>query len=73
MLLSKKIVEYIDSIAVPVSDKLMYDIAKTSAHGDDELAKIVQEALLKQENLELYLTNVVLPMKLTLNILQEIH
>jgi hypothetical protein len=29
----------------------MYDIAKTSAHGDDELAKIVQEALLKQENL----------------------
>jgi hypothetical protein len=28
----------------------MYDIAKTSAHGD-ELAKIVQEALLKQENL----------------------
>jgi hypothetical protein len=51
----------------------MYDIAKTSAHGDDELAKIVQEALLKQENLELYLTNVVLPMKLTLNILQGIH
>jgi chaperonin GroEL len=30
----QKIVEYIDSIAVPVSDKLMYDIAKTSAHGD---------------------------------------
>jgi chaperonin GroEL (HSP60 family) len=47
MLLSKKIVEYIDSIAVPVSDKLMYDIAKTSAHGDDELAKIVQEAFIK--------------------------
>jgi hypothetical protein len=25
----------------------MYDIAKTSAHGDDELAKIVQEAFIK--------------------------
>ena len=42
-----KIVTYIDSIAIPVSDKLMYDIAKTSAHGDDEIAKIVQEAFIK--------------------------
>jgi hypothetical protein len=49
----------------------MYDIAKTSAHGDDELAKIVQEAFIKAGEFELYLTNVVLPMKLTLNILQE--
>jgi chaperonin GroEL (HSP60 family) len=36
----EKIAEYIDSIAVPVSDKLMYDI-KTSAHGDDDCS-IVQ-------------------------------
>jgi len=42
-----KVVAYIDSIAVPVSDELMYDIAKTSTHGDDELAKIVQEAFIK--------------------------
>ncbi len=39
-----KILDYIDSIAVPVTDELMYDIAKTSAHGDEEIAKIVQEA-----------------------------
>lgn len=43
----EKIIEYIDSIAVPVDEKLMYDIAKTSAHGDDDIAKIVQEAFIK--------------------------
>lgn len=43
----EKILEYIDSIAVPVDEKLMYDIAKTSAHGDDEIARIVQEAFIK--------------------------
>ena len=43
----EKINAYIDSISTPVTDKLMYDIAKTSAHGDDEIAKIVQEALLR--------------------------
>ena len=42
-----KILAYIDSIAVPVDDKLMYDIAKTSAHGDDAIAQIVQEAFIK--------------------------
>lgn len=42
-----KILAYIDSIAIPVSEKLMYDIAKTSAHGDDDIAKIVQEAFIK--------------------------
>jgi hypothetical protein len=47
----------------------MYDIAKTSAHGDDELAKIVQ-AFIKAG--EFGVSHVVLPMK-TLNILQEIH
>jgi chaperonin GroEL len=43
----EKIITYIDSIAVPVSDKLMYDIAKTSAHGDESIAQIVQEAFIK--------------------------
>ena len=43
----EKILAYIDSIAIPVDDKLMYDIAKTSAHGDDAIAKIVQEAFIK--------------------------
>lgn len=43
----EKIIAYIDEIAVPVSDKLMYDIAKTSAHGDESIAAIVQEAFIK--------------------------
>lgn len=42
-----KILEYIDSIAVSVDEKLMFDIAKTSAHGDDEIARFVQEAFIK--------------------------
>ncbi len=42
-----KVVEYIDSIAIPVTDDLMFDIAKTSAHGDEGIAKIVQEAFIK--------------------------
>ena len=43
----EKILAYIDSIAIPVDDKLMYDIAKTSAHGDNAIAQIVQEAFIK--------------------------
>jgi len=42
-----KICEYIDSISTPVTEKLMFDIAKTSAHGDEEIAKIIQEAFIK--------------------------
>lgn len=42
-----KITEHLASIAVPVSDHLIYDIAKTSAHGDDEIATVVQEAFIK--------------------------
>lgn len=42
-----KIIAYIDNIAITVDDKLMFDIAKTSAHGDTEIAKIVQEAFIK--------------------------
>jgi hypothetical protein len=38
--------KYIDSIAVPVSDKLMYDIAK--AHGDERLLKLYK-AFIKGE------------------------
>ncbi len=43
----EKIIAYIDGIATPVTDELMFDIAKTSAHGDEEIAKIVQEAFIK--------------------------
>jgi chaperonin GroEL len=42
-----KVLEYIDKIAIPLDDKLMFDIAKTSAHGDEEIAAIVQEAFIK--------------------------
>lgn len=42
-----KVLEYIDSIAIPITDELMFDIAKTSAHGDEDIAKIVQEAFIK--------------------------
>lgn len=42
-----KVLEYIDSIVIPVTDDLMFDIAKTSAHGDEDIAKIVQEAFIK--------------------------
>jgi hypothetical protein len=44
------------------------NVAKTSAHGDDELAKIVQEAFIKAGEFGIVSHNVVLPMKLTLNI-----
>lgn len=44
---AQKIVAYIDEKAIPVTEKLMFDIAKTSAHGDEEIAKIVQEAFIK--------------------------
>jgi chaperonin GroEL len=42
-----KVLAYIDSISVPVTEQLMFDIAKTSAHGDEEIASIVQEAFVK--------------------------
>lgn len=41
------VTEYLDKLAIPLTNELMYDIAKTSAHGDDEIAKIVQEAFIK--------------------------
>lgn len=42
-----KILEYLDSIAVPLTPKLMFDVAKTSAHGDESIAKIIVEAFEK--------------------------
>lgn len=42
-----EIIKYIAEISVPVTDKIIYDIAKTSAHGDDAIAAVVQEAFLE--------------------------
>lgn len=39
--------EYLDSIAVPLTETLMYDIAKTAGNGDEELANKVTEAFIK--------------------------
>jgi chaperonin GroEL len=39
-----KILAYLDSIATPLTPKLMFDVAKTSAHGDEDIAKFVTEA-----------------------------
>jgi hypothetical protein len=61
---------YIDSIAVPVSDKLMYDIAKLH-HGDD--VPLLYKSFYQSRRVWMYLTNEALPMKLTSNILQETH
>lgn len=43
----EKIVKYLDSIAIPLDNELMYKVAKTSTHGDDFLAETVREAYLK--------------------------
>jgi len=41
------VLAYLKETAIDVTDKIIYDVAKTSANGDDEIAKIVQEAFLK--------------------------
>jgi len=42
------IVKYLDSISVmEITDKIIYDVALTSANGEVEIAKIVQEAFIK--------------------------
>lgn len=41
-----KIVEYLKEKSIPVTDALIYDIAKTSANGDEEIARLVQKAYL---------------------------
>jgi hypothetical protein len=68
---SRKILAYIDSIC-SVDEKLMFDIAKTSTHGDEELLKLYKEAFIK-ESTESHPPNVVLPTKLISSILQEIQ
>lgn len=40
------VLEYLDKISDPITDKLIYDVAKTSANGDEEIAKIVSEAFI---------------------------
>lgn len=40
----EKIVEYLDSIAIPLDKKLTYDVAKTAGNADEELAKTVSDA-----------------------------
>jgi len=42
-----KILEYLDSISTPLTPKLMFDVAKTSAHGDESIANIIVEAFEK--------------------------
>lgn len=42
-----KILDYLDSISTPLTPKLMFDVAKTSAHGDESIANIIVEAFEK--------------------------
>lgn len=41
------ILEHLDKISTPITDKLIYDVALTSANGDEEIAKIVSDAYIK--------------------------
>ena len=41
------VVKYLDEISIPITDKLIYDIALTSANGEEEIAKIVSDAYIK--------------------------
>jgi len=41
------ILKYLDEISIPVTDKLIYDIAYTSSHSDDEISTIVADAFIK--------------------------
>lgn len=43
----EKVNAYLDSIKVPLTKKLMYDIAKTAGNGDEELAQKVTDAFIK--------------------------
>lgn len=42
-----KVVKYLEEISIPITDKLIYDVALTSANGEEEIAKIVSEAFIK--------------------------
>ena len=39
-----KVVDYLDEIAVELTEKMIFDIAKTSANGDEEVAQLVADA-----------------------------
>lgn len=41
------VIKYLDEISVPLNEKLIYDIAYTSSHSDEEIAKIVADAYIK--------------------------
>lgn len=41
------IIQYLKETSTPITDKLIYDVAKTSANGDEEIAKLVQDAFLQ--------------------------
>lgn len=40
------IIKFLDKLSIPITDELIYSIAKTSANGDDSIAKIVSEAFI---------------------------
>lgn len=40
----EKVVDYLDEIAVELTEKMIFDIAKTSANGDEEVAQLVANA-----------------------------
>ena len=42
-----KILEYLTKLSTPLTQKLMFDVAKTSAHGDESIANIIVEAFEK--------------------------
>ena len=43
----KLINEYLDKLAIPLTDKLIYDVAKTAGNGDEELALKVAHAFIQ--------------------------
>jgi len=42
-----KILKHLDSLSIPLNNDLMFSVAKTSAHGDVELATKIQDAFVK--------------------------
>lgn len=45
-----KILKHLDKLSIPLDNDLMYKVAKTSVHGDIELADKIQEAFIKSGN-----------------------
>lgn len=43
----QKVVDYLDDLAVELTEKMIFDIAKTSANGDEEIAKLVTDAFIQ--------------------------